>query len=610
MSNLEPVSEKLFAKIRGRFPSVTIGDEMGTVTDEPKLAKYFDFDYKEGNNVLGKVSITLDEKSGITVLYNQDFMAEAGEAEKNNWYNFLKEIRIFSKKHMLNFDTRDITKSNLDKRDYAHLTKTAGETQMSESNMYGTSRTSFENIDTARLVLKHTKPVNLEVPGSRTQNVHSMYIESEAGERFKYPFRHLNGARAMARHVAEGGNQYDEFGKHIVEMSTELNKLRKFKTYMNRSSVMAEGLKGYMEAVDVRLENIKTEVMKLQRSAYYKEAFENFTPVVNENVPEDVAENWIDQLTIRSFNEELKDVFPYVYRLVSEVTTAKEVSPEDFVTETEVEAEVEVSEVQTPEMEFERALDSIVGEEDNALIDGDEEAQAAAVKQINGLMAQHFPAGINGTNAIESMKGVIDDPMLLDMFKKVGQKDADTCVRPLVMKYLKGKNPSILTKIDTGDLETESQYTPTKDKDDYDAKQKALQDLQMDPETSKDPELKKELMKRKASLEKDADKYEDDDTMDVKINSKGQMMKADTPDDMDGEEQDTRTAGEKLEELVKSYYDYTTNNFPKGEQAVVTACEKEFGEESVPVAEKMIARLVQGKDSEMERIKSLAGINN
>ena len=46
MSNLEPVSEKLFAKIRGRFPSVTIGDELGAVTDEPRLAKYFDFDYK------------------------------------------------------------------------------------------------------------------------------------------------------------------------------------------------------------------------------------------------------------------------------------------------------------------------------------------------------------------------------------------------------------------------------------------------------------------------------------------------------------------------------------------------------------------------------------
>jgi len=602
---MEPISEKLFAKIRGRFESVTIGDEQGAVTDEPRLAKYFDFDYKEGANVLGKVSITLDEKSGVTVLFNQDFMAEAGEAEKNNWYNFLKELRIFSKKHMLNFDTRDITKSNLDKRDYAHLTKTAGETQMSESKMYGTSRTSFEDIDTARLVLKHTKPVNQEVPGSRTQNVHSMYIESEAGERFKYPFRHLNGARAMARHVAEGGNQYDDFGKHIVEMSTELNKLRKFKTYMNRSSVMAEGLKGYMEAVDLRLENIKTEVMKLQRSTYYKEAFENFTPVVNENVPDDVAENWIDQLTIRTFNEELKDVFPYVYKLVSEVTTASETTPEDFVTETEVEAEVEEAEVQTPEMEFERALDSIVGEEDNALIDGDEEAQAAAVKQINGLMAQHFPAGVNGTNAIESIKGVIDDPMLLDMFKKVGQKDADTCVRPLVMKYLKGKNPDIMNKIDTGDLASES------DDDNVPSKKAG------DPTTDFTKWLKKnhnkgprdltgdEYTKHSKAFQAQKKAKEADDTMDVKIGPDGSIQKADL-----AEPEDTRSAGEKLEELVKSYYDYTTNNFPKGEQAVVTACEKEFGEDSVPVAEKMIARLMQGKDSEMERIKSLAGINN
>ena len=708
MNNMEPISEKLFAKIRGRFESVTIGDEQGAVTDEPRLAKYFDFDYKEGANVLGKVSITLDEKSGVTVLFNQDFMAEADEAEKNNWYNFLKELRIFSKKHMLNFDTRDITKSNLDKRDYAHLTKTAGETQMSESKMYGTSRTSFEDIDTARLVLKHTKPVNQEVPGSRTQNVHSMYIESEAGERFKYPFRHLNGARAMARHVAEGGNQYDDFGKHIVEMSTELNKLRKFKTYMNRSSVMAEGLKGYMEAVDLRLENIKTEVMKLQRSTYYKEAFENFTPVVNENVPEDVAENWIDQLTIRTFNEELKDVFPYVYKLVSEVTTASETTPEDLLGEEEISDEMRGQinqwikkyskyeggygtmpegyvkwaldsgiatdfieeneadameekygedfdndpfalkfynqmpitkacmedlekitgdgysdhnarivdavmngeddfdeEVQTPEMEFERALDSIVGEEDNALIDGDEEAQAAAVKQINGLMAQHFPAGINGTNAIESMKGVIDDPMLLDMFKKVGQKDADTCVRPLVMKYLKGKNPDIMNKIDTGDLASES------DDDNVPSKKAG------DPTTDFTKWLKKnhnkgprdltgdEYTKHSKAFQAQKKAKEADDTMDVKIGPDGSIQKADL-----AEPEDTRSAGEKLEELVKSYYDYTTNNFPKGEQAVVTACEKEFGEESVPVAEKMIARLMQGKDSEMERIKSLAGINN
>ena len=57
------ISEQLFAKIRGRFPSVTLGDEAGVVTDEPKLARYFDFDYKVGEDSLGKVSIALSAVS-------------------------------------------------------------------------------------------------------------------------------------------------------------------------------------------------------------------------------------------------------------------------------------------------------------------------------------------------------------------------------------------------------------------------------------------------------------------------------------------------------------------------------------------------------------------
>ena len=39
MQNLDLVAEELFNKIRGRFPSVTIGDAEGNVTNEPKLAR-------------------------------------------------------------------------------------------------------------------------------------------------------------------------------------------------------------------------------------------------------------------------------------------------------------------------------------------------------------------------------------------------------------------------------------------------------------------------------------------------------------------------------------------------------------------------------------------
>ena len=191
--------------------------------------------------------------------------------------------------------------------------------------------------------------------------------------------------------------------------------------------------------------------------------------------------------------------------------------------------------------------------------------------------------------------------MLLDMFKQVGQKESTTDVRPLVVKYVKAKAPSIINKIDTGDLEQQ----PTeeiKDKEDYEAKRKALQDIQMDPNTHKDEKLKKELMKKKHELSKQAIEKgykEDDDTIDVKMNPDGSIEK---------DKQDDRSPGEKLEELVKSHYDYTTNSFPKGETAIITACEKEFGDRAIPFAEKMIERLKAGKDREMERIKHLAGV--
>jgi len=332
MKNLDVIAEELFNKIRGRFPTVTIGTDAGEVTNKPNEARYFDFDFKEGPNTLGKVSISLDEDN-IAVMYSNDFVTTEDQITKDSWYNFLKELRVFAKKRLLNFDTRDITKSNLNKRDYKFLAQNrSGELTM-ESKMYGTSRTSYQNVGTARVAIKHTAPINQESTASRSTQVGSIYIESNEGERFKYPFKHLNGARAMAMHVSEGGKPFDDFGKHITSLSEELNKLKKFKTYMGRSSVMAESLAGYMDVVRERISTVKKTIESLQKPTHYKQAFESFETPVLEDVPADVAENWIDQLTIKQFNEELKDVFPYIYNLVSEATKAKELGPEDLLGE-------------------------------------------------------------------------------------------------------------------------------------------------------------------------------------------------------------------------------------------------------------------------------------
>ena len=337
MKSLDNIAEDLFNKIRGRFPSITIGNNEGKVTNDPLTARFFDFDYQEGEKNVGKVSISISEEK-LSVMYSNSFVENEDTLTRQNWYNFLKELRVFAKKRLLQFDTRDITKSNLDKRDYKFLANQQGEEKtMSESTsvpkLYGTSKVSYQDVGNARLTIKHTEGVNQELAAGRTKKIGAIYVENTDGERFKYPFKHLNGARAMARHVAEGGKPYDDFGKHITGLSEELANLRKFKTYMNRSSVMAEGLAGYMGAVVERLDAIKKTVTGLQKESYYKTAFESYEVPMMEDVPNDVAENWIDELTIRQFNEDLKDVFPFVYKLVGEATKAQEITPEDMLGE-------------------------------------------------------------------------------------------------------------------------------------------------------------------------------------------------------------------------------------------------------------------------------------
>ena len=333
MKSLDNIAEDLFNKIRGRFPSVTIGDENGKVTNDPLVARFFDFDYKAGDRNIGKVSISVSEEK-LAIMYSNSFVENEDDMTRDDWYNFLKELRIFAKKRLLQFDTRDITKSNLDKRDYKFLAQQhGGEQTMSESKMYGTSKISYQDVGNARLTIKHTESVNQELKAGRTQKIGAIYVENADGERFKYPYKHLNGARAMARHVAEGGTPYDDFGKHVVGLSEELSKLRKFKSYMGRSTVMAEGLADYLDVVIERITTVKKTIQGLQKESFYKESFESFESAVMEDVPSDVAENWIDQLTIKQFNEELQDVFPYIYKLVSEASKADEITPEDLTTE-------------------------------------------------------------------------------------------------------------------------------------------------------------------------------------------------------------------------------------------------------------------------------------
>ena len=72
-------------------------------------------------------------------------------------------------------------------------------------------------------------------------------------------------------------------------------------------------------------------------------------------------------------------------------------------------------------------------------------------------MAKHFPAGVNGTNGIESLQGIIDDEELNDEIQKAASEDSDICIRPMIMDYVAQKDPTLVSKISTGDMKQEDE---------------------------------------------------------------------------------------------------------------------------------------------------------
>ena len=553
MKNLDQTAEELFAKIRGRFPGVTIGDGEGNVTQEPTQARFFEFPFREGQEEVGKISVSLSEDDGVVVMYNQE-VAE-NDVAKSKWYDFLKELRMFAKKRMLNFETRDITKSNLEKRDYQYLARTE-ESTMNESKLYGTSRVSYQNIDNARLVIKHTESVNQELATGRTQKIGKIYIESSEGERFMYPYKHLSGARAMARHVAEGGKPFDDFGKHITGLSEELAKLRKFKTYMGRSGVMAESLSEYVDVVKERIATVKKTVESLQKQKAYNEAFETFEQPVFEDVPDDVKENWIDQLTIKQFNEELSDVFPYIYKLVSEATRAAELGPDD--------------------------LNELAGR-----------MIGAQKKYTKAGMADLAAAGREG--ASEKEKGAIKDKYLKKTKEEI---ELESAFEAALGQFSDSAceecgNPSWTTlgmteeEIEEGERHGNSKI--------YDKCWKGYRKVPGKKAGEKGS-------CKKIESEQDADEGNAFSKAVQDAKDKG-MKKGDKIKGPDGDEITLEKDQQlPLSEFILSYFDRESGQFPKGETAILTMVEKDYGEEFIDPAKAFIAR-VDSLVSEMHGYK-------
>ena len=500
--NLDNIAQELYDKIRTRFNNVKIGDENAGVLskkeDIPK-ARFFEFQYAEEGQPLGTVSITLDSDDGLVVQSSSD-LTDRSTATQHNIYKFFKSLGQFAKDRLIKFKVNSIGKSNLDKRDYDFHAKRKEQPMdpIMENKMYGTSKISYQDLGEAKLIVKHNQPVNTDLPAGRTMHINSIYIENAVGERFKYPFKHLNGARALAEHIKHGGNPYDAIGKHITGLSEELGSLRKFKNYVARQDQISEAMGDVTSRVFERINSIKKEITSLQRSAYYESFAESFTAPEEKVIPEHVMNDWVDRLTIRTFNEELKSVFPYLYNIVDESSLPViELSADDILSDSynpnsvgaehrrmldkhqhdrlkaaaekddaseadkkryqaykdkkeamraDFDARMERESID-PETQFESIIDSIVSEDEdteNGLFSPNKDVQNASIEKLNDILSNELKGGPGGTNAIQSLKGLIDEPDFVDELKNTAP---DLDVRALVQQYVLDTQPDLLARL-------------------------------------------------------------------------------------------------------------------------------------------------------------------
>ena len=165
--------------------------------------------------MINPLSIAVDETE-LRLIYNKDITDMLDEEQESDWYSFCRTMREFAVTHNLGFKPQDIEKLDLEQGDFEFMSQV---NTVKESKMHGTSKTSYDKLDKTKMIVRHSKIVDEDVPGARSRNISAIFIENAQGERFRFPYNYLAGARAMMMHVAKGGNPYDAIGESIVGKS-------------------------------------------------------------------------------------------------------------------------------------------------------------------------------------------------------------------------------------------------------------------------------------------------------------------------------------------------------------------------------------------------------
>ena len=433
---IESISAALFDKIRSRFANITLGDESAKACSDPAKARFFNFTYSGQDGAeFGKVTISLIDETSLKVYFGQNISGEMDREQRKEWYEFLRNLRQFAKRNLLTFDTRDINKSNLKLQDVKQQAKTdnvstTDDVTVTESRLYGSTRSSFEDMGECRLRIHHDGLVNDSVRGDRTRRIKEIFIETARGERFLLNHKNLHGARAMAQHLSHGGEMNDVRGKHIDDMVKEMSAMTAFVRGTKHRQFEDQETADMTRSAVHHYDQLKRTLRQMRGARGYRSYFETFLPA--ENPLEDInVDELRERFAKKIYNDRFNDALPYVYRAHKQ---QKESAVPGIASELEEWAE--------------EVYESTWSKPDSA----------DKITALRELLKTSLPCGIDGIDAQTKLEPIIGDDELNDDIYSLSQAQGpDADCRAIVKQWLVQMMPNLLKELEFGKHNADTQ---------------------------------------------------------------------------------------------------------------------------------------------------------
>lgn len=236
-TDISTISSELFKKIANRYNNISMLDKDGKATIDEREAVIFNMMFLPGRKDT-LVTINLLNLPDLELTYDRSMVDNFDDHERSDWFNFVShDLRRFTVQAGINLNIIDLDKHGLSTKDIQAMIEKAKKNQDNSekdlkesrfSRMQGTKRSSVQVLEKHRIKVRHTDIINDDVRGARSRRIKALYIENNQHERRRFPFLSLEGVRAMARHLEEGGDWNDRLGQHILETTNKSVTIRKF----------------------------------------------------------------------------------------------------------------------------------------------------------------------------------------------------------------------------------------------------------------------------------------------------------------------------------------------------------------------------------------------